>query len=330
MRDLSATMSAKTTLWMCVALAAGIVAAWLVVVLATPTKPAEAAFPSNNGKIVFYRWLNSHTEIFTMKPNGDNKTRLTNNREDDSNPVYSPNGKMIAFESNRSGGGDIYTMSANGTNKKRVPRSNSGVDSNPAWSPDGTKIAFSSTRTGNRDIYVINKDGTGLTRITTSRYTEFGPAWSPDGTRIAFGRTTCPECGDAKIYVMKAAPQSETNRAQRLTTSGPDVVEGAPAWSPDGTRIAFGSEQSSSVPNGFQSDLYSIRADGSGQIRLTTTTRGTSPAWSPDGTKIAFEGLRENDGGFGIFVMKAAPESETNRPKRLTRGGSAPDWQPLR
>ena len=314
---------------MCVALAAGIVAAWLVVVLGTPTKRAEAAFPGNNGKIVFSRWLHSHTEIFTMKPNGDNKTRLTNNRENDLNPAFSPNGKMITFASDRgSGAGDIYTMSANGTNKKQVTRSPRAVDSYPAWSPDGTKIAFSSTRSGHGDIYAINKDGTGLTRITATRYTEFGPAWSPDGTRIAFMRKPDPEGGITKIYVMKAAPQSETNIPHRLTTSGPDVVEGALAWSPDGTRIAFASDQDSSLPGFIDPDLYSIRADGSDQIRLTTTTRGVSPAWSPDGTKIAFEGFRENAGG--IFVMKAAPESETNRPKRLTRGGFAPDWQPLR
>ena len=67
MRHLSAKMSAKTTLWMCVALAAATLAAWVVVVLATPTKRAEAASSGNNGKLAFV----SGSEIVTMKANGD-------------------------------------------------------------------------------------------------------------------------------------------------------------------------------------------------------------------------------------------------------------------
>ena len=325
MRHLSATMAAKTTLWMCVALAAGIVAAFLVVVLGTPTKPAEAAFPGKNGKIVFESGI-SNEEIFTIKANGDNQTRLTNTRAGDEDPAFSPNGKMIAFASRRTGNSDIYTVSANGTDIKRVTRSES-TDIDPAWSPDGTKIAFASGRNGNTDIYVINKDGTGLTRLTTSPQFDSDPAWSPDGTRIAFERGTDFHPGTQnplKIYVMKAVRESATNIAQRLTTSEGEA-ESEPDWSPNGTRIAFAINQTK---------LYSIRADGSDQIRLTTTSRGWQPAWSPDGTKIAFSGKRgpRTHTDWRIFVMKAKPESETNRPKRLTgnpHGDFAPDWQPL-
>ena len=199
MRHLSATMSAKNTLWMSMALAAGIVAAWLVVVLATPTKPAEAAFPGNNGKIVFVSQRGgSDAEIVTIKANGDNETNLTNNGMDDFTPAFSANGKKIVFASNRSGNREIFTMSADGTHQKNVTRSAS-FDSHPAWSPDGTKIAFSSSRNGNTDIFVINQDATGLTRITTSPKADTQPAWSPDGTMIAFSWR-------GRIFVMKAAP----------------------------------------------------------------------------------------------------------------------------
>ena len=273
MSHLSAPMTAKTTLWMCVALAAGILAAWLVVVLGTPTKRAEAAFPGKNGKIVFESHPDlDNSEIVTMNANGDNKTILTNTRTWVSDPAFSPNGKTIAFTRVRSDNPDIYTMSANGTDIKRVTRSES-ADFDPAWSPDGTKIAFASGRNGNTDIYVINKDGTGLTRLTTSPQFDSDPAWSPDGTRIAFA----------------------INRTK----------------------------------------LYTIKPDGSDQIRLTTTSLGGAPAWSPDGTKIAFRGKRRlhTHTDWRIFVMKAKPESETNRPKRLTgsspRGDDDPDWQPL-
>jgi Tol biopolymer transport system component len=310
---------------MCVALAAAVLAAFLVVVLGTPTKPAEAAFPGKNGKIVFESHPDlSNSEIVTMNANGDNKTQLTNTSTPERSPTFSPNGKMIAFASDRNGNADIYTMSANGTDIKRVTRSESS-DFDPAWSPDGTGIAFASSSTGNTDIYVINKDGTGLTRLTTSAFDEANPAWSPDGIRIAFVRGI-PNT-DFKIYVMKAARESQTNIPQRLTSISGTLFEAEPAWSPDGTRIAF-------VLN--RNKLYSIRADGSDQIRLTTTSLGSDPAWSPDGTRIAFRGKRgpHTHTDWRIFVMKAKPQSETNRPKRLTgsspRGDYRPDWQPLR
>ena len=262
-----------------------------------------------------------------MKANGDDKTQLTNTRKiSDSDPAFSPNGKKIAFWSTRGGNSaDIFTMSANGTDQKRVTSSESS-EFDPAWSPDGTRIAFTSFRTGGGDIYVINKDGSGLTRLTTSAQRDIEPAWSPDGTRIAFVRGN-------KIQVMKAARESATNIPQRLTTNrGGSVAELDPAWSPDGTRIAFESDLSSGPANDFE--LYSIRADGSDQNQLTNSPNGISfdPAWSPNGTKIAFSARRGSDGTPGIYVMKAAPESATNRPERLTGTlviSEDPDWQPL-
>jgi TolB protein len=176
-------MLAKHTLWMCVALAAAILAAFLVVVLATPTKPAEAAFPGQNGKIAFVSDLGDR-EILTMNANGDNKTNLTNNRARDEDPAFSANGKKIAFTNNRSGNLDIFTMSATGTHQNRVTTGESR-EGDPAWSPDGTKIAFERKR----------------------------------GSDSTFG-----------IFVMKAAPESATNRPKLI--SGNQVDSDSPDWQP--------------------------------------------------------------------------------------------------
>jgi Tol biopolymer transport system component len=254
----------------------------LVVVLGTPTKRAEAAFPGKNGKIAFYscRGRACDSEIFTVKANGESETALTHNRADDQLPTYSANGKKIAFTSRRSGNDDIFTMSAKGTNQKR---------------------------------------------LTTSKRPDRFPAWSPDGNKIAFER-------QSKISVMKAAPESATNRPQPLTSASGRAIEGSsPDWSPNGNKIAFTSSQDATFEG--DTDISTIRADGSDLIRLTNADGHDGfPAWSPDGTKIAFSGIRRGGLDSDIFVMKASPESATNVPRRLTSNGAtdlATDWQPL-
>ena len=80
-------------------------------------------------------------------------------------PVYSPDGRKIAFGSSRSGDFEIYVMNADGSDVVRLTQS-SGLDVRPAWSPDGKRIAFTSNRDGNYDIYIVNADGSDPTNAT--------------------------------------------------------------------------------------------------------------------------------------------------------------------
>lgn len=122
--------------------------------------------------------------------------------------------------------------------------------------------------------------------------------------------------GDYEVYVMNA---DGTGVTQLTNNSATDFD---PAWSPDGTKIAF----SSSRDGNSGRQIYVMNADGTGQTRLTNTF-DTNPAWSPDGTKIVFTSYRDGQPNAEIYAMNADGSGQT----RLTNNGLLdfdPAWSP--
>jgi Tol biopolymer transport system component len=113
--------------------------------------------------------------VFTMFADGNGRTNLTIHPADDSTPAWSPDGKQIAFTSNRDGRPQVYVMNADGSNMRRVSQSEAG-DVSPSWSPDGNWIAFASTRDGSTDIYMMDLNGGNVTRLTKTGGDH--PIWS--------------------------------------------------------------------------------------------------------------------------------------------------------
>jgi len=116
--------------------------------------------------------------IYVINADGSGETRLTNNSANDLFPVWSPDGKRIAFISDRDGNSEIYVMNADGSGQARLTN-NPEYDTKPTWSSDGTWIAFSSHRDGNFEIYTIKADGTGAMRLTDDPGIDGMPSWSP-------------------------------------------------------------------------------------------------------------------------------------------------------
>ncbi|MEN3327671.1 MAG: TolB protein [Acidobacteriota bacterium] len=282
----------------------------------------RVAAQSANGKIAF----TNEFSIYTMNADGSGQIQLTPfaNGIFDQSPAWSPDGARIACgRATFTVKSQIYVMNADGSNATRLTN-NSARDRQPSWSPDGARITFVSDRDGNDEIYVMNADGTNQTRLTNNTASEFDPAWSPDGAKIAFTSTRAfavPTGNDSlEIYVMNA----DGSNAVRLTNNS--AADAQPAWSLDGTRIAF-SSQRDGLPL-----IYIMNADGSNPINATqsTTLDSSDPEWSPDGTTIAFTSYNRvgQTNSDEIFLMNV-DGSNVRRITNTTLDEHELAWQPL-
>ncbi len=190
----------------------------------------------------------------------------------DVQPAWSPDGTRIAFTSSRSGRPGLWIINATpGTAPALITDSPQSL-SKPAWSPDGAQLAFTCVvDAGNSDICRINANGTGFVRLTSDPAQDAGPAWKPGTLTIAFATTRYS--GAYELAVMN----SDGNGVARVN---PGIAASDPAWSSDGTKLAFVDFSSCSLGNCYSSGLLVMNADGTG-IRRLTSGADYAPAWRP-------------------------------------------------
>lgn len=260
-----------------------------------------ASLEASGGTLLFGIMEQGNWEIFAIPDEGGKPKNLTNHPANDITGAWSPDGSRIAFASDRDGNYEIYVMDADGRNPTRLTFDIQESDKSPSWSPDGKQIAFAK----GRFIYVMSADGKNERNLT-----EWGvdPAWAPDGKKIAFYGRTDGGVRPVGPAVSEICVMSVDGGNRVPLTNRPGSYSHSPAWSPDGSQIAFVSENRNNPLGISVFEIYLMNADGSRQRKLTPNENlpmETSPTWSPDGSQIAF---RQPD---GIYLIQ--PDGKRQR-----------------
>jgi Tol biopolymer transport system component len=221
----------------------------------------------------------------------------------DIDPVAAPDGSLIAFTRSYSdsSGGAIEVMRADGSGLRKIAEGE-----HAEWAPDGALLAFNDGPT----IYVMKSNGTEG-HILATDYDAQGLAWSPDSQYIAYA---------SRRGGISVALADGGWRSMLLKMDGAS----RPAWSPDGSRIAFIGEFI-----GNQGRVVVMDEDGTGAHPLGPTPRDdNTPAWSPDSTRLAFGAYAYPKPGPVVVVDASTGKVEARIPPLAGGESTTPSWSP--
>ena len=250
----------------------------------TNGKDGDPAWSPDGRRIAFYHFQDPDG-IYVMSADGSNMKQLTSH-SGDGHPKWSPDGKQIAFQREtweQKPDGDveqkdwaIYVVNADGSNLRRLKVGDTS-GGYPSWSPDGKQIAYYDWRINRPAVCVMDANGENQ-KVVYWWGGDLGIDWSPNEDEIVFisGQDSW-NWGGNDIYVINA----DGTNLRRLTQPGPSTYQD-PAWSPDGTKIAYVLwDEKRNI------DICVMNADGSNIQKLTNTPAPVNE-FSPDWTASSY------------------------------------------
>lgn len=233
----------------------------------TATEAFIPAAPENARETILFSYEeDGYAHLFAYIPGQLPITRLTAGAWDDTAPAASPDGKQIAFASNRNGFWDLYRMDLS-TGETTQLTDTPEYEGAPTWSPDSTFLAYEIYRNDNLDI-AIGPSANPLqdaVLLTDSPASDHSPTWAPGGRQIAF-------VSDGEI-ILADLDKTDVNRFSNLSNTA-QASESHPIWSPDGTRLAWASLSQSVGRSG---------------IYVWEATRAAPAVWLGDGDYPAWD-----------------------------------------
>lgn len=275
--------------------------------------------PQGDPLMAFTSDRDGNAEIYVMYQSG-HEQRLTQHSAADRSPTWSPDGRQIAFASDRDGAFFIFLMNPDGTNVRRLTN-RANAEAAPAWSPNGEWIAYHSNVNDNWDIYMTHVN-TGVTLgLTQTNGDDLSPTWSPDSRYIMFMSF---RDNDWELYMVDV----ETYQYRRMTSFVAEHM--FPSWGPLGNLIAFMSNRDGNR------EIYIVLLETGidvahsrfSVIRRVTTdpAEDTTPQWSPNGIDIAFVSRRDS-GTQDIYLTNSAG-SDLRRLTSDSGNNYDPAWYP--
>ncbi|MGA7194151.1 MAG: hypothetical protein WBW94_11005 [Anaerolineales bacterium] len=221
---------------------------------------------------------NGYAHLFAYIPAKLSLTRLTSGQWSDIDPAMSPDGKRIAFASNRAGFWNLYTLDIQSGNVVQLTNDHN-YNAAPTWSPDLAWIAYETYQNGNLQIALLSLNNSGQAPIilTSDTSTNHSPAWAPNGRQIAF---VSNRSGDDDIWLADLN-KTGTDRFTDISQT-PQVAESHPVWNSDGTRLAWASASTQNVDN---SGIYVWDATQPNRP-ANWIGDGDWPAWNTHGDEI--------------------------------------------
>ena len=242
---------------------------------------------------------------------------LTNDEHENRYASYSPDGKWIAYESDRGGSWNIYLMDSNGQNLEKLTGDKSD-DRRPSWHPNGKKLLFESNSDGINELFTIELNDRKVTKLKNqlNQGEVIFASFSPNGKKIAVSIQESDDKSD--IVILKK--NGEIHKT--LVTNGKRNFY--PKWSPNGKEILYFSRKDT---RNKDDEIYRIDLETGEDVRLTNWSKHNfCPSWSFDNSKIVYVTSMESTRP-EIYIMDRDGKNQT-RITENENGDTLPNWHP--